>query len=75
MAPLKPRQMDCSYTGAESEHVCGIVECKHDWYDRNSIKHGLSDELLVRSLLYRLQGALWAVFVEELAHAGGSRGA
>lgn len=53
------------YTGPESEHVCGIVERKRDWYDRNSIKHVLSDELLVRSLPYRLQGALWAVFVDE----------
>jgi hypothetical protein len=35
------------------------------WHDRPGALHILTDEELVRSLRYRMQGHLWAVFMDE----------
>jgi hypothetical protein len=54
------------YAGPDPEHVRTIVESERPWYDRAGIRHVLTDEELVRSLPYRLEGSiLWAVFVDE----------
>jgi hypothetical protein len=53
------------YAGEDPEHVRAIVEPKRNWYDRGGVLHALGDEELVRSLPYRLQGHLWAVFMDE----------
>jgi len=53
------------YSGPDPEHVRAIVEHKRKWYDIETDLHTLTDEELVRSLPFRLQGRLWAVFVDE----------
>lgn len=53
------------YGGQNPEHVRQQVELKRVWYDRADVLHTLSDEELVRSLPYRMQGWLWAVFVDK----------
>jgi hypothetical protein len=53
------------YAGRNPEHVQEQVELKRAWYDRISVMHTLSDEELVRSLPYRMQGWLWAVFLDK----------
>jgi hypothetical protein len=54
------------YVGPDPEHLRGIVEGQREWYDRAGVLHVLTDEEVVCSLPYRLQGHLiWAVFVDE----------
>src|SRR5215469_5490683 len=54
------------YAGPDPAHVRAIVESEREWRDRSGIEHMLTDEELVRSLPFRLQGyILWAVFVDE----------
>ena len=52
------------FAGPDPEHVRELVEAKRRWFDRAGAEHMLTDEELVRSLPYRLQGLLWAVFVD-----------
>jgi hypothetical protein len=53
------------YDGPTPAHVYGIVEHHRHWYDRAGVLRMLPDAELVRSLPYRMQGLLWAVFVDE----------
>jgi hypothetical protein len=53
------------YGGPDPDHVRELVEAKRVWYDRAGARHILKDTQLVYSLPYRLQGNLWAVFVDE----------
>lgn len=53
-----------TYAGPHPQHVADLVEGMRRWYDRAGILHELTDQELVRSLPYRLQGHLWAVFVD-----------
>jgi hypothetical protein len=54
------------YAGPEPEHTRAIVESEREWRDRTGIQHTLTDDELVRSLPYRLQGyILWAVAIDE----------
>jgi hypothetical protein len=52
--------------GLDPEKVRTIVEHNREWWDRSGGKHLLTDEELVRSLPYRMQGGFaWAVSVDE----------
>jgi hypothetical protein len=42
-----------------------VVEMQRRWHDRAGVLHILTDEELVHSLPYLMQGDLWAVFVDE----------
>jgi hypothetical protein len=53
------------YGGPDPEHVRILVGHQRVWYDRAGVKHILTDEELVRSLLYRRLDWYWAVFVNE----------
>jgi hypothetical protein len=54
------------YGGPDPEHAQRIEECQRMWWDRSGVQHVLTDEELVHSLPYRLQGLVsWAVFVNE----------
>jgi hypothetical protein len=57
---------DLVYSGPDPEHVRAIVESERQWYDRSGIEYTLTDEELLRSLPYRLQGYIvWAVSFDE----------
>jgi hypothetical protein len=53
------------YAGPDAEHVRTLVETKREWYDRADVAHLLTDDELVRSLPFRMQGWLWALFVDK----------
>jgi hypothetical protein len=46
------------YAGPEPEHLRGIVEGQRRWHHRKGELHILTDDELVRSLPYCLQGYL-----------------
>ena len=46
------------YGGPDLDHVRELVERQRVWYDRAGVRHMLTDDELVRSLAYRLQGRL-----------------
>jgi hypothetical protein len=55
------------YDGPNPEYTRAIVESLREWSNRAGIQRALTDEELVRSLPYRLQGyILWAVLVDEV---------
>jgi hypothetical protein len=55
---------ELDFAGPDPERVRNLVEAKRRWHDRPGVLHILTDEELVRSLPYRMQGHLWAVFVD-----------
>jgi hypothetical protein len=53
------------YAGPDPKRVRELVERQRAWYGHAGMLHALGDMELVRSLPYRFQGPLWAVFVDE----------
>jgi hypothetical protein len=54
------------YGGPDPEHAMQIVESERAWTDRAHVSRTLTDEELLRSLPYRLQGLIvWAVAVDQ----------
>ena len=53
------------YAGRDPEHVRWLVEQYREWRDHTGVFHTLTDEEVVRSLPYRMQGWLWAVCIDE----------
>jgi hypothetical protein len=54
------------YSGPDPAHVRAIAESERSWYDRSGTLHNVTDEQLVRSLPYRLEGYfVWAVVIDK----------